>query len=214
MRRSLRHFLLCMFVCPAVPASQTAPELLGFEDLVVLADTQWPKGELAERCRKLLSTPLLSNQAYYRGAKPRRPVREGLGPVLRAAMWNIERGAEFDLVRLAFTDPDRLLDEVNKRSVRDPAALEAVRRQAGLLRDSDVIILNEVDLGMTRTDYRFVARELAEAMEMNYAFGVEFIEVDKINLGLEELVAPDEASREALKKAMAVDLPFEEPGTT
>ena len=58
-------------------------------------------------------------------------------------------------------------------------------QQAALLRQSDVIVLNEVDWGVKRTDYRDVARDLASALGMNYAYGVEFVEVDPLVLGTE-----------------------------
>jgi hypothetical protein len=39
---------------------------------------------------------------------------------------------------------------------------------------------------MQRSGYRNVAGELAAALQMNYAYGVEFVEVDPITMGLEE----------------------------
>ena len=53
------------------------------------------------------------------------------------------------------------------------------------MKQADVIVLNEVDFGMKRTDYRNVAADLASALGMNYAYGVEFVEVDPIALGIE-----------------------------
>ncbi len=180
-----------------------APELLAFDELVALSRTAKPEGELDERLRRLLYTPFLSNEAWQAGARPHRPVREGLGPVLRASVWNIERGAEFDLIRLALSDPRGFLDAVSERTgVPVP---EPLQWQARLLHASDVLILNEVDLGMTRTEYRDVARELAQALQMNYAFGVEFVEVDRLELGLERLAAPENAPREELERAFEVD---------
>lgn len=192
----------------STPAAETwvrhsAPELLTFDELVALSQTAKPEGELDERLRRLLYTPFVSNEAYYAGARPHRPVRQGLGPVLRAGMWNIERGAEFDLIRLALSGPEGLLAAISKQAGgRIP---EAVAWQARLLRDSDVLILNEADLGMSRTDYRDVTRELAEALQMNYAYGVEFVEVDKLELGLERLRAPEGAPQEELERAFNVD---------
>jgi len=71
-------------------------------------------------------------------------------------------------------------------------------------RDADLILLNEVDLGTKRTDYRDVARELAHALGMNYVFGVEFVEVDRLDdLGLEKVQLEDpelaQKMREELK---------------
>ena len=57
-------------------------------------------------------------------------------------------------------------------------------------------MLNEVDMGMKRSEYRDVARELAAALHMNYAYGVEFVEVDPIfALGTEQVHLPKPRSR-------------------
>ena len=48
---------------------------------------------------------------------------------------------------------------------------------AALLKDADVIILNEMDIGMARSDQQHTARLLAYYLEMNYAWGLEFIEL-------------------------------------
>lgn len=199
--------MVCSGAAPIVqsPASGSAPELLTFDELVQLSDIAEPEGALAERLYRLLHTPFVSNSAASRGVEPKRPVREPIGPVVRATMWNIERGSEFDLIRLAFSDPDRFLDGINQRVVLDPAKLIEIRKQAAILAGSDILILNEVDLGMTRSDYRDVARELAAALDMNYVYGVEFVEVDKIELGLERLDLPDDATEERLAEDMRVD---------
>ena len=44
-----------------------------------------------------------------------------------------------------------------------------------LLRDLDVIFANELDCGMARTGNLHITRELAAALGMNYAYGVEFL---------------------------------------
>ncbi len=43
----------------------------------------------------------------------------------------------------------------------------------------DVILLTEVDRGCSRSNYDDVARQWAETVEMNYVFGVEFIELPR-----------------------------------
>jgi endonuclease/exonuclease/phosphatase family metal-dependent hydrolase len=110
------------------------------------------------------------------------------------AAWNIETGAELDLIRLAFTTPSLFAEAVAKRNAAvskddraDDEDIAGFRPQADHLAKSDVIILNEVDVGMPRSGYRDVARDLATAAGMDYAFGVEFVEVDKLHLGIEPL---------------------------
>ena len=52
---------------------------------------------------------------------------------------------------------------------------------AGRLNNLDIVILDEVDYGVHRTKYRNVARDLADALHMNYVYGVEFIELNRID---------------------------------
>jgi endonuclease/exonuclease/phosphatase family metal-dependent hydrolase len=76
----------------------------------------------------------------------------------------------------------------------------------GDLQDADVLILNEADWGMKRTEYRDVARELAAALHMNYAYGVEFVEVDPVfELGTEQIHLPDVKEDARLQLALQVD---------
>ena len=56
--------------------------------------------------------------------------------------------------------------------------LKTVKQQLDILQPADLLILNEVDNGVTRTGYRDVARDLANMLKMNYAYGVEFLELD------------------------------------
>lgn len=47
--------------------------------------------------------------------------------------------------------------------------------------DGDLILLQEVDLNARRTDYRNVAKDLAQVLRMHYVFGCEFQELSKSN---------------------------------
>src|SRR5690606_25757868 len=48
--------------------------------------------------------------------------------------------------------------------------LAEILKEAEMLRAADVIVFNEVDLGVKRTGYRNVAQELADVLGMNFAF--------------------------------------------
>jgi endonuclease/exonuclease/phosphatase family metal-dependent hydrolase len=63
-----------------------------------------------------------------------------------------------------------------------------IQEQIGLLQQADLLILNEVDWGVNRTLFRNVAAELADGLGMNYAYGVEFVEVDPITMGIDQQV--------------------------
>ena len=77
-----------------------------------------------------------------------------------------------------------------------------------MLSRADVIVLNEADWGVKRTDYRNVTRELAAALQMNYAFGVEFVEVDPLTLGTETFEGEISADKEEMVQNLAVDRDF------
>ncbi|MBV9224256.1 MAG: hypothetical protein JOY85_09525, partial [Acidobacteriaceae bacterium] len=112
-------------------------------------------------------------------------------------MWNIERGQEFDPITTALKDPEGFYKLCAKRGLK-PDRLALIKEEAELLSRSDLLILNEVDSGMKRSEYRDVARELAAALRMNYAYAIEFVEVDPVTLGIEVI---DETALENEMKA-------------
>lgn len=73
---------------------------------------------------------------------------------LRIAHWNIEKGKHVD-------------------------AIIATLRNHPILREADLISLNEADVGMNRSAQRFVARELGEALNMHVAFAPCYLEFSK-----------------------------------
>jgi endonuclease/exonuclease/phosphatase family metal-dependent hydrolase len=186
------------------------PELLTFDELVQLEKTDDPEPKLAARLNQLLHTPFISNEAHLSGAKPNRPSSEALGPFIRATMWNIERGIQLDGIKIALTEPDKFGKYIEEK--KDPKSkpltaeeLGEVNTQLKIIRPTDLFILNEVDNGVTRTNYRDVGRELAQALNMNYAYAVEFLEIDPLNLGLEKVNLDDKAAQEDIQKSFEPD---------
>ncbi len=47
------------------------------------------------------------------------------------------------------------------------------------MKDADVLLISEADRYCSRVSYRNVARELARALEMNYVFGVQYVELPR-----------------------------------
>ena len=65
--------------------------------------------------------------------------------------------------------------------------LDKIKDQIEILKAADIWILNEVDWGVKRTKYREAARELGNTLNMNWAYGVEFLEIDSKQLGDRQL---------------------------
>jgi len=190
------------------------PNMFSYEELVQLSSDQELKPELANKLNNLTTTPFVNNEAYYRGVKPHSLAVEHLGPCLRVVFWNIERGLELDDIQLFLTDKDRFMSkvaeerkhakEVRKR-IRD-VNLEKIQQDINILKSADVWILNEVDWGVKRTQYREVVRELAETLNMNWAYGVEFLEIDPKQLGTDAFdEGESEEDRQQLLDEFKVD---------
>jgi endonuclease/exonuclease/phosphatase family metal-dependent hydrolase len=187
-------------------ARTAARDILSFDELVTLSTTDQPGGPLAAKLDRILRTPILSNEAASAGTQPHRPLVDGLGPVLRVASWNIERGLNFDLIRLALCDPGGFQRAALQSGELLASTQAIVEEQLRILRDADILMLTEVDLGMKRTEYRDVARDLAIALGMNYVFGVEFVEVDRLDdLGLEMIELEDPALSQQMRAELRPD---------
>jgi endonuclease/exonuclease/phosphatase family metal-dependent hydrolase len=199
--------IICAFLWLAGPANaQQQPELFTYSELVQLYEQETPSPALQDKLRLLLTTPFINNRTSTRGARPVLPATPHLGKSLRIVQWNIERGIEFDAVRAAFTNPasfSKLIDPT--ANPRGSKARNTILHQVGLMKDADVIVLNEVDWGMKRTDYRNIAAELATALGMNYAYGVEFVEIDPIALGIEKFEELEEKDRKELATEISVN---------
>jgi endonuclease/exonuclease/phosphatase family metal-dependent hydrolase len=206
-------FVLCLSSLYAIaqanrPRQEPGEELtpLSFGDLVMLSSTAKPSGELLLRLNRLLTTPLVDNSASDADVQPHRPAVRNVGPALRLGLWNIERGLNFRLIQSALTDTSEFESLTDNLIRASGSRREQIEAQLATLQGVDVLVLNEVDLGVKRTEYRDIARELAAALHMNYAYGVEFVEVDPIfELGTEKVHLPDAREDQRLQEDLRVD---------
>lgn len=97
---------------------------------------------------------------------------------VRVVSWNIAQGARFERVRDALV------------------GMEA-----------DIYLLQEVDMSVRRSDYRNVAKDLAEALGMNWVFGGEFQEIGQARRNVPAITGQAVLSRYPIRNALA--LPFE-----
>lgn len=96
---------------------------------------------------------------------------------LKVVSWNIEQGTRYERIREAL------------------AAL-----------DADVYLLQEVDRGVRRSDYRDVARDLAHDLELNWIFAGEFQEIGQGRRSTAAITGQAVLSRYPIERAVA--LPF------
>jgi len=176
---------------PSTPADRLIrseyPATLTFSELVALSSQNPAPSDLESHLSKVLTEPFVSNEATLLGMKPVRPRSSGLGTVLRAVEWNINHGLNASEIELALSGSKEFEEEARTHGLANGNMAARVRDQLEALNTADVVILNEVDLGMDRTHYRDITRDLAETLHMNYAFGVEFVELNRLYLGVKKL---------------------------
>ena len=97
----------------------------------------------------------IMNAVVTENLAPDNPKSKIQNPKLVSALaWNIERGNIFEGIVDALQNHDDL-------------------------KDKDVLLLTELDYGMARSGNRFVAREIAERLNLNYAFAPVYIALQK-----------------------------------
>ncbi|MEP6789110.1 MAG: hypothetical protein ABJB40_11805, partial [Acidobacteriota bacterium] len=148
---------------------QYFPELLKFESTREMeASEVWRK--IRPEVVRILDAVVVSEQPAPVGRdlddterKENHPVGETPPPLLRkewsqerisALAWNIERGIQLDGIVEALKNHDRL-------------------------KNKDLLLLTELDYGMARSGNRFVAKEITDALGLNYAFAPVYIALQK-----------------------------------
>ncbi len=182
------------------------PELFTYDELVELGTVEAVRHPLKAKLDAVLTTPFISNEAYYNGTRPLRPKLPGLGPSLRVVMWNIERGLHLDDIKALFANREEFIRRIDNWEVRTKNdKYNKILEQIEVLQSADVLVLQELDWGIKRTGYREVARELGQVLKMNWAYGVEFVEIDPITLGIEQFEEALPKDREEMRNQIAVD---------
>lgn len=163
------------------------PDLLKFESTPEMEKSALYQS-IKPEVERILNAVVQENLAGFAGSEP--SVTAGGSDPVRALAWNIERGNRFEGI------------------------VEALKNHPQL-KDRDVLLLTELDYGMARSGNRFVARELARELNLNYAFAPVYIALQK-GSGVESQVAGENTkslhglamfSRFPLKNAHAIPLP-------
>jgi endonuclease/exonuclease/phosphatase family metal-dependent hydrolase len=198
-RLLMRWGATALCVLAFLPLSATADDtgvgrkLLTYTEIAELLEKTEISKNLEVRLNRILTEPFTREPSE---AKRREMSSSSLlGRYIRVAQWNIERGLEYGALEAVFESEERLLSYLETAKYPEGSQERAeLLKEASLLRDADVIILNEVDWGLKRSDYRNITEELADKLGYYYAFGVEFIELSPVERNERQKTPPDETS--------------------
>ncbi len=149
---------------------------LNYSDLIELSKTEKPHEELLQKLQNQLNTvtthqPPEPEQHFLKDKR--------IGDFFRVGSWNIERGFNVDLIEKILIYPRTWNLSVTNIDKDDNDELLT-------LSNAPIIILNEVDIGIPRTNYENIISRLASITNSGYVFGTEFIEVDPYQLGIKK----------------------------
>ena len=131
--------------------NQYFPELLKFESTADLERSDlWKK--IGPEAQRVLNAVVVSEAESQRVSELESDGTRTQN--IRALAWNLERGIKYDGIVNALRNDDRL-------------------------EGRDVLLLSELDYGMARSANRFVAKDLAEELRMNWAFAPVYIPLQK-----------------------------------
>lgn len=164
-----------------------------FAELQRLATDPRSHSDLAYKINTFFTSHILNNTYARRGIQPLHPLNMKLNtPVLRIASWNIEKSIQVkNAIRLFSSGTGflRLID--NQRVATDSHTYHTMLRQRTRLADSDIIVLQEMEIGVKRSGYINAAGELAHSLNMNYAFAPQYLEIDPVILGIDPIYLDD-----------------------
>lgn len=163
------------------------PDFLTFEELQELGKDPTPNSPLGEKLKNFWNTPVISNEAYYKGARPQNLKSPELGPHIRIATWNIEKSLNIEDAIKLFSSDEKFHLLLSPLKAADFSQVTVLTNQRKKLASADIILLQEMDLGVKRSGYIDASRNLAQALNMNYAFATEQLEIDPVTLGLETI---------------------------
>ncbi len=160
-----------------------------YAELKQLSENRHPSSALDEKLEHFFKTPVISNEAYYAGIKPHQPKDPRLGKFLRIISWNIEKSIHMPQVIEMLTNKNWIQTKLHpEKAPRDSAPFKNILRQRERLENADIFILQEMEVGLKRSHYLDATRELAKALNMNYAYAPQYLEIDPALLGTEKML--------------------------
>lgn len=192
----LSVFFISSFISPAFSQESYTrlqeTEFLTYDELKSLSLKPRPEGPLESKLNRFFRRPIISNEAFYAGEKPHSPFDPRIGKFMRVATWNIEKSMEMPRVIKMLKDKGEIKDMIDESEVpKDSAEYKDILRQRERLENVDIWVLQEIEIGMKRSHYMDAAKEMAQALKMNYAYAPQYLEIDPVRFGEEKLLMSD-----------------------
>lgn len=151
-------------------------QFLSFNEIQILSNHKTTYQATLNKLHSLFSVPIYQQIDMLKLAALKYDLDQKKN-YLRVSHWNIERGLHIQSIEAIFSDTTNYINSNLKEATTDQWK-QLITEEANLLKETDIFTLNEVDIGIQRTDYRNIAAEMARIMNAGYVFIPEFLEVD------------------------------------
>lgn len=163
-----------------------SPQLLSLSELTSFLDKSSKNSLVVEKAKRLFSSPFIDNSFYKKNGIPKHHHYPSFGDALRITTWNIEKSINIDEVAKMLRSKDHFKASLSPKVLKKKNKYEQALEQRAMLAASDVLFLQEMDIGHCRSDYLFAAKHLAESLEMNFVYAPQQLEIDPVYLGVED----------------------------
>lgn len=171
--------------------STRRPTPLQFNELVAMIESPETAQAAFKKADKLFTSPFIDNLHYRKHGLPKVREYERIGPALRISTWNIEKSIRTQEVAEILTSADSFRAQLNPETVAEDDIYQEALLQRKRLAETDILLLQEMDLGHCRSNYLFAAEHLARKLDMNYVYAPQQLEMDPVYLGLDTVKAAD-----------------------
>lgn len=152
-------------------------QLLSFEELERTSEKDFGEREsslLQNKLEKLFSSVDIQTKQTI----PTPNTFPELGKTLNVVTWNIEKSLNVDVIvnalKLSNEEFKIKIQQIHGEDKKQSKIFDQVKK----LKTADVIVLQEMDYGVNRSKYLYAAKEIADALGLNFAYAPTQIEVD------------------------------------
>lgn len=175
---------------PYTIVREQSPELLTYHELAEISSDPNSNSNAKLKANTLFSTPFLDNTRYFQRGMPTPRIHPDIGSSIRISSWNVEKSIHIrDVAEVLDSESkfrERMLPDILKdEEIRD----EAIRQRADLAA-SDILILQEMDIGHYRSGYIFAAQYLARKLGMNFLYAPQQLELEPLQAEANGAAAP------------------------
>ena len=164
-----------------------SPELLTIEELESLLRQKDKATETSQKADRLFNSAFVENSHYRSNGLPKHNIHPLLGPSIRLSTWNIEKSLHVNEAAQALNSEKAFIKQFSSNTLKNKKVYnEAIRQRAALVA-SDILLLQEMDIGHCRSGYIFAAKKLAQTMGMNYVYAPQQLEIDPVSLGVNNI---------------------------